>query len=222
MSILVTGFQPGRYPLNASCELVKSLSDGLRHEAKLPDESVDFALLPNDTRRLPHALLSRLAQGRPHAVLLTGQAPERRAITLERFAINWRDFLVPDGAKNMVRGSPVVPEGPLALQCQGVDLAEIIHKLKQRGMPAYISNYAGNSLCNQAFYLALHYAETYRIPLTVVFMHVLVLPQQIVSEYPDSVCMPLESACDAAALVINELLRKGQTPFYSLSRASAA
>lgn len=213
MSILVTGFQPGRHPLNASCELVKSLGRVLKHKVELPDERVDFALLPNDTWHLPHALLSRLSQGRPDTVLLTGQAPERRRITLERFAINWRDFLVPDGAQNMVRGSRVVPEGPLALQCQGVDLDEIVQKLNQQGTPAEISNYAGNSLCNQALYLTLYYAKVHRMPLRVIFMHLLVLPQQVASgEYPDSAFMPLDTACDAAALVVSELLLDAQTP----------
>jgi hypothetical protein len=67
------------------------------------------------------------------------------------------------------------------LQCQGVDLDEIVQKLNQQGTPAEISKYAGNSLCNQALYLTLYYAKVHRMPLRVSFMHLLVLPQQVAS-----------------------------------------
>jgi len=65
---------------------------------------------------------------------------------------------MPDNAVVSRTGQKIVPDGPLAYQST-LPLLQMREALRQRGIPAIISNHAGNYVCNHVFYLARHEVE---------------------------------------------------------------
>lgn len=71
-----------------------------------------------------------------------------------------------------------------------------------------MSNDAGNHLCNQLLYLALHTTANRGQPCAVTFVHVPVLPQQVIAEepmtmrHPNCPYLPLPMLTEAVACLL--------------------
>src|SRR5688500_17440279 len=202
MRILLTAFEPIRSSSNASREVLRDL-------AKDPPAAVaadlSCELMPADTNALEAAILSAIEKHRPEICVFTGQAPRRNRITFERFATNWREFNTPDGADNLITGSPIIPAAPAAYRSVLFESERFIAALEEKSIPAAMSNHAGNHLCNQLLYLGLHHCTGKQPIVPVGFIHVPVLPEQVIREYPDSPYLPLSISREAIATVLSEL-----------------
>ena len=100
--ILLTGFEPfGGLSRNPSGDLARELAG----------DGVEGVVLPVHYERVEPALAELLAQPWD-AVVLTGVAVGRAAITLERVAINFRDRERPDNAGSIPDRPTVVPDAP--------------------------------------------------------------------------------------------------------------
>jgi len=209
--VLVTGFEANDPPhRNASAILVEALAKQLptlRHAAC--GAEVRTKLMPGDTTTLSAALESAVVeQPRPTHLLLLGQAPGRNRVTPERFATNLRDFRTRDRHGNMPRDLPVVDGGPAALRSTWPGLERSIAALNAAGIPAAMSNNAGNHLCNQLLYLALHANAGQAQPYVATFVHVPALPQQVIDEeplttnHPNCPCLPLSMLVEAVAVLL--------------------
>ena len=185
--VLVTGFEANDpQSSNASAMLIEALSTRLpelNHAAG--GAEVRTRLMPGNTTMLAASLEAAMdEQPRPTHLMLLGQAPGRNKITLERLATNLCDFGTPDRHGNLPRGVSVVDGAPAALRSTWPEQGRLVAALNTAGIPAAMSNDAGTHLCNQLLYLALHIAAGRGQLCAVTFVHVPVLPQQVIAEEP--------------------------------------
>lgn len=216
--VLMTGFEANDpHSVNASALLLEVL------DACLPELShaaggaeIRTTLMPSNTMALAASLHRAIAgHPRPTHLLLLGQAPGRNKVTLERFATNLRDFGTPDRHGNLPRGLPVVDGAPAAYRSTWPGQERLAAALNTAGTPAALSNDAGAHLCNQLLYLALHAAAGLDPPCAVAFVHVPILPQQVIVEepavlrHPNCPHMPLPALIEAVATLLRTTFAPG-------------
>jgi pyroglutamyl-peptidase len=107
---------------------------------------------------------------RPDAVLHLGLAAGRPALTVERWAHNVADFVIPDTAGAQPRGEPLREGGPLRRAAM-FDVAAAVRALGAAGVPAAPSDSAGTYVCNALLYRTLDWAATERYAGSVGFVH---------------------------------------------------
>jgi pyroglutamyl-peptidase len=147
-SILVTGFEPfGTVDHNPSAAVLELLP------AAVSTLDVETRVLPVDTETVGPILTSAYADGFA-AILHTGLALERRAITVERTAHNRRDFPIPDNGGRLVRGVPIVDGGPEQIEAR-LPVDRIVAEWRDEGIDGAPSFSAGTYLCNQVMYTSL-------------------------------------------------------------------
>lgn len=125
------------------------------------------------TRRLV-AAIRRL---RPDVVVSLGESGRVSAITVERIAVNLRDYPIADNVGRRVRERPVVRGGPDAIFAT-LPVRAIVAAIERAGVPAAVSSSAGTFLCNEVMYAALH--ATRDTATRTGFIHVPRLPEQVV------------------------------------------
>ena len=184
--ILVTGFEVfAPHKINPTEELARGV-DGCR----VGDATVRGAVLPvhhADAARHVRELLDVL---RPVAVLHLGLAGGRARVALERVAVNVMDYAVPDNAGCQKTDEPCVPAGPVAYFAT-LPLRDILARLTDGGIPAYLSDTAGTYLCNQTLYTTLHAVGALPAAPRVGFMHVPLLPSMVAMSGLDQPSMDL-------------------------------
>ena len=196
--ILVTGFEPfGGSPVNPSEVLVRALAAGGSGRATMV-----AAVLPvvggqdgGSARATLDALLDR---HRPDACILFGEAHVRGEVSVERIAVNLRDYRIADNAGAVVADVPVVHGSPDA-RFATLPVHAVVDAVRAAGVPAGHSMTAGTFLCNEVMFHALDRSAAEGVPRIAGFVH---LPQ-------------LESQhrirpCDARPITETELLRAGR------------
>jgi pyroglutamyl-peptidase len=196
--ILVTGFEPfGGSPVNPSEVLVRALAAGGSGRA-----SVVAAVLPvvggQEGGSARGRLDALLELHRPDACILFGEAHVRSEVSVERVAVNLRDYRIADNAGVVVTDAPVVPGAPDA-RFATLPLHAIVDAVRAAGVPAGHSMTAGTFLCNEVMFHALDRSSGSGVPGIAGFVH---LPQ-------------LESQhrirpCDARPITEAELLLAGR------------
>jgi hypothetical protein len=88
-------------------------------------------------------------------IVLSGLADSRDRITIERFALNVRQYRIKDNNGHQHDGDAVVNGGPAAIETK-VDARRLSRLLNKSGLPADVSNHAGTFVCNEIYYRALH------------------------------------------------------------------
>jgi pyroglutamyl-peptidase len=135
-----------------------------------------------------------------------GQAPGSNRIALERVAVNLRDIgTTPDAAGNTVEGELIEPDGPVGYWSTLPNQPEMITMLNASGIPAVMSNHAGNHLCNQILYTALHWAAINQPEMRAGFLHIPLVPQQIGGQFARFPFVPVEMSRGAVTLILTQL-----------------
>lgn len=148
-TVLVTGFGPfGTHVRNPSGELVKRLNGSTVAGATVVGRVFETA-----TDSIGPNLTAALDELSPGLLLCLGLAPGRPALSLERIAVNIRDFPVPDHAGVTVSDQPVCTGGPDGV-FTGLPIGAILRRWQADDVPGHVSNSAGTYLCNQLFYLS--------------------------------------------------------------------
>ena len=189
--LLITGFEPfGNCPKNPSWMAVEAL----------PEQVGDYKLrklaLPTVFGKAGALVLEAAKDFAPDVILCVGQAGGRDAVTPERIAVNIRDARIPDNAGNQPRGAFVAEDGPAAY-FSTVPVMKMAQAIRDREIPATVSNSAGAYVCNDTLYTLLHaYAGT---DTRVGFIHV--------PNTPDlgSPSLPLEEIIAALTAAIENL-----------------
>lgn len=202
MKILLTGFEPNDDGLNASEIVVRSLKDDPPTLLREYSDDIEIKILPGNTDALDQVVDETLAQATPDIYVGLGQARGYNRIALERMAKNLRYFVTPDRAGNTPKGEPIVPDAPLAYLSSLPIQNDLISKLEQQLIPARIANDCGTHLCNQAFYQVLHWSARHKPEMRVGFVHIPILPEQVIQQWPDSPFMPLNMTRAAIALIL--------------------
>lgn len=209
--ILFTGFERfGSDDANPT-EALASVLDGL----SIGSCTVISAKLPVRIRSMPTTLRKLIDETKPHAILLSGLWPGEPVIRLERLAINFAEFGIPDNDGQLL-SEKVSGNGQDAVRCTW-PAERIEQALLSNGIPARLSEHAGTFLCNAALYTALIYCGGKDLPIG--FMHVPYLPEQVsrliqsvrteqrieLYQRQDLASMALPVQMQAARIVLNEL-----------------
>lgn len=149
MRVLVTAFEPfGEDAENASEVAVRLLAQGWR------DPAVELltAVLPVTFAGAPARLAELVRGASPDALLCVGEAGSRVAITPERWGRNWIDARIPDNAGRRPRGvrADAGPSG----RAPGLDVSDMVRRMRAAGLPAEASEDAGAFVCNLVAYTA--------------------------------------------------------------------
>ncbi len=189
--LLITGFEPfGGGDVNPSALAVERLPD------RIGDFTIHKQMLPTVFGLAAEQLLAQAEKIQPDFIISVGQAGGRDAVTPERIAVNIRDARIPDNAGNQPRGAFVAEDGPAAY-FSTLPVEAIAQAIRDRQIPATVSNSAGAFVCNDVMYSALHaYAGK---PVGCGFIHVPFIPTQ------GSPNLPLETITDALIAAIEAL-----------------
>jgi len=189
-TVLVTGFGPfGPHESNPSEAAVQALPD------RLGAARIVTGVLPVEFGRCAEAALALVADHSPDAVILTGLAAGRAAVTPERVAINVRDT---GGAEDFADNAgyapsevPILPGGPDGIFAT-LPNQRIVSRLVAAGIPAEISNTAGTFICNETMYAVLTSIATTPPPRAMAgFVHL-----------PDVDALPLTELVRALGIVV--------------------
>lgn len=179
--ILVTGFQPFlNEPINPSELLIKALA--------LECPEIETLLLPVSYQNSFLTLQKHWEQAGPYrALLMLGQAAGRKAVCLERVAVNWSETSYAD--EDGVR----LPAGPLVAGSKSACISEFFspawrEMLNAEG-PTEISFSAGTYVCNSLYFHAMNSLCADGTPA--LFVHVPYLPEQTVNK-PEQPSLPFE------------------------------
>jgi pyroglutamyl-peptidase len=196
MRILVSAFDPyDVWERNSSWEaLVAWLSKGGGNP------QVVTRKYPVDLVGLQSRLERDLGQG-IQAVLHFGQAPGIAQIQLESIALNIAGITdVPDEEYG-----PILTNAPLAYRTR-LPVGRWSRDLKQAAIPSSVSYHAGTYLCNAAMFLSHHwFASRQEVPL-VGFVHLPLLPEQVVRAGRTLPSMPLEQSAKALEMLVERVI----------------
>lgn len=149
MNILVTAFEPfGGETRNGSQEALALLPD------ELSGARIIKRVLPVAFGAASAALRLAVRAELPDAVLCLGQAGGRRALTVERVAVNLRDAAQPDNAGAQPADEPVISGAPTAF-FSTLPIKRMVGAIRAAGLPAELSNSAGTFVCNEVMFTLL-------------------------------------------------------------------
>lgn len=207
MKVLITGFEPNDDGLNASELVVNSLRNRPPQKIVQYLSGIDFKILPGNTEILGQVINDILKSTAPDLCLGVGQACGYNRIALERMAKNLKYFVTLDRAGNAPKGEPVVPDAPVAYFNSLVEQDDLIQLLESYNIPSRVSNDCGTHLCNQSFYHFLHWRNNYNRDMKVGFVHVPVVPEQVIKRWTKSPFMPIEMTCQGIAVIIERQIQ---------------
>lgn len=157
MKILVTGFHPfGDDKVNPS-ELVAFHFGGLS--------------LPVVRGKCFESFREEYQKIKPNAIIMLGQANGTQEIRLERIAINWDDFRIPDNEGNQPKEEIILPYGPGGY-FSTLPISEIFRKLSEKQIPVQCSLSAGTYVCNHLFYRVMHFLSLENQGIPAGFIHI--------------------------------------------------
>jgi len=149
MNILLTAFEPfGGDATNPSLEALNRLSGPPTNDV------FKTVVLPVSYDKAMMRITHLIETFNPDVILMTGVAKGRIGITLERIAINIQDSQTPDNDQMIRSGNKINQHGPAAY-FSDLPLDTILNKIKDKNIPASISNSAGTFVCNTVMYHAL-------------------------------------------------------------------
>lgn len=185
MNILVTGFDPfGSDTMNPAIEAVKCLPETIEGATIIKLE------IPTVFNKSAEVVEKALEEQEIDYILNIGQAGGRFDLTPERVAINLDDARIPDNEGNQPIDVPIKEEGAPAYFSQH-PVKAMVASIKEKGLPASVSNSAGTFVCNHIMYQCLYLTHTKYPKAKAGFMHVPFLPEQVV-ERPNMPAMSLE------------------------------
>ncbi|MGX9418176.1 pyroglutamyl-peptidase I [Vibrio sp. WJH972] len=195
--ILITGFEPfGDEKVNPALEAVRRLESHALNGATIISCSV-----PVVHQKSIDVVIEAIEKHQPDYVMTIGQAGGRTAITPERVAVNIDDFRIPDNEGNQVVDKPIVAQGPAAY-FSTLPIKAMVDAIREKGIPAYVSESAGTYVCNHLFYGVQHFLNDQGIPHG--FVHIPLIAEQAIKE--NKPCLSLELiveglACAAQVIV---------------------
>lgn len=206
MTLLLTGYEPfGDHDRNPSAELAHRL-DG----ETVADRELVGEVLPVEFDRAGDEMAELLADYDPEAVVATGLAAGRPAVSVERVGVNVADCAgIPDNAEENPRNERIrTEETAPAAYFATLPVVEVVAALLDAGVPARVSNTAGTHLCNNILYQtrALLEADDRGDDVAMGFVHLPLTPEGAAEKARDGEAtsgggvepsLPLELQADA-------------------------
>lgn len=199
-TVLITGFEPFGDDLENPSATVTRALDGWAIDGAL----VHSMILPVERTSAERMLAGALHALSPDVVIATGLAAGRAGISLERVALNVRDYPMPDNAGRRVSGTPVLDGAPFALQSR-LPLERCRVALSEAGIPSELSATAGSYLCNEIMYLLLH--TVHGTSCRAGFVHVPYASDYIARRGRLAPSLPLPMLVESLRIITRETLR---------------
>ena len=188
--ILVTGFAPfGGDAKNPSFEAVRLLPD------MIGNACICKAELPVEFDRAGDLVTARIDELRPDAVLCTGLAGGRKAITPEVIAVNLRNARIPDNAGFQPVFEKILPEGPDGI-FSALPVGEMTDAVQAAGIPAELSYSAGTYVCNVVMYRVLAHRQAHFPKMPAGFVHV---PYALEFSHGEAFSLPIKEIAKGLA-----------------------
>lgn len=176
MKILVTGFDPfGGEKINPSIETVKRLPGEIAGARIIKQE------IPTVCGKSVEVIEEAIIRYDPDVILSVGQAGGRADISVERIGINVDDFRIPDNEGNQRTDEPIDPQGPDAYFVK-VPVKAMAERIRERNIPASVSNTAGTFVCNHVIYGVCRLIDVKYPGKRSGFIHIPYLPQQVLDK----------------------------------------
>lgn len=193
--VLLTAFEPyDRWTTNASWLALMQLT-----RERPSSENVTTRLLPVDFATMKSRLAEELQRGYD-IVLHMGQSPGSTRVQLEAIGIN----VAGHNGQSPDDFTDLSDQGPVAYRSQ-LPLGAWAAKIREAGIPAQVSYYAGTFLCNATLYWTHHLAEQLKLPLQAAFIHVPLDISQVVEESHPHASMPTEYCAAAVRIILEQL-----------------
>lgn len=173
LTCLLTGFDAfGEHKVNPTEVIVRAFPDSIDNADQIQIRKV---ILPTAGRNGWSTLKTELQSTLREApgkvlILMTGLAAKSTAMSLERFAMNFKDYRIADNSGDQPIDEPVIPDADDLLRTNA-DLAALQKQMSARGHSVEISNHAGTFVCNDLYYRALHFAAEEKRIATTLFVH---------------------------------------------------
>ena len=202
-TILLTGFEPfGKWLVNPSWEIARRL-DG----EQLGNLRVVGRRLPISWDGTWPALQDAIAEAAPDAILMLGLAAGESGISVEAQGLN-RCGGTPDNEGKQYAAPSILEGGEESLQCS-LPVARIVERIRALGLPAEVSQDAGDALCNFVTYMALARQREMGQTMPTGFIH---LPNVLAADVEDGLTLDeMGSAVSAAIVAVAEALEAGKT-----------
>jgi pyroglutamyl-peptidase len=172
--ILMTAFEPfGGEAVNPSflaIQQIKAYDDVLIKKICLP-------VVYNLSSQI---ILKEMSEFKPDIILMIGQAGGRKAISLERVAINLDDSEQPDNNGVIKTESKIRVDGQDAY-FSNLPLTTLKNALTQQNIPVQISLSAGSYVCNHIFYSIMHKIHN-KNQVLAGFIHVPYIEEQVIDK----------------------------------------
>lgn len=206
--VLLTAFGPfPSRPFNASMPLVSELAKAARRA--FPDVEVVTDILATEWHAAPMRVSQLHDTHAPDIALHFGVSSRARGFEIEARGRNTCSETA-DAAGLKPSGSVLSPGGPDWL-ATNLPATRIVTRLRQRGIPAFVSWDAGSYLCNALLYHALVLARQRRDVRRNGFIHIphdLPTPNQRRSAHPKSSPLTFEQALVGGLEIIATCLHR--------------
>eukprot|EP01057_Protomagalhaensia_wolfi_P000288 Protomagalhaensia_wolfi_Nauph_80__287@NODE_115_length_3600_cov_79_402977_g88_i0_p3_GENE_NODE_115_length_3600_cov_79_402977_g88_i0NODE_115_length_3600_cov_79_402977_g88_i0_p3_ORF_typecomplete_len255_score29_11Peptidase_C15/PF01470_17/3_7e55_NODE_115_length_3600_cov_79_402977_g88_i017912555 len=199
MTILLAGFEPfGGEVVNPSWEAVRKLDNLI-----VPGgERVVTLRLPVVFGESLQVIYKALAEVKPSAVLIVGQAGGATHLCVERVAINIDDARIGDNKGQVPVDRPIVKDGPAAYFAT-LPVKQMVSALQKAGIPTAVSNSAGTFICNHVMYGVLHITRGFDTQAG--FLHIPFSPPQVTS-CRGSPSMPVDMVVEALKIILEVIV----------------
>ncbi len=174
LTCLLTGFDAfGTHKVNPTEVIVSAFPDIIDGRKQIEIRKVNLPTAGlSGWKLLKKQLNETLATSSgPVMVLMTGLAANRTSMSLERFAINVKDYRIADNSGRQPLDKPIVIGGHDLLRTS-LDLTSLNKELTATGYPFDISNHAGTFVCNELYYQALAFAADEKRIGPLLFVHI--------------------------------------------------
>lgn len=199
MKILVTGFDPfGGESINPAFEVIKKLKD------EIAGAEVIKLQVPTAFNKSVEKTAEKVAEIKPDFVLNIGQAGGRSDITVERVAINMNDARIPDNLNQQPIDEVIDAEGEAAYFAT-IPVKAIVQSIREKNIPASVSNTAGTYVCNHLMYGTLNYIHKNNLNTKAGFIHIPFLFQQVINK-PNTAAMELDTMVQAIEAAIETIV----------------
>jgi len=199
--ILVTGFEPfGGDTINPSWEVVKQLEGLIIDDCRVVTRQLPCVF--GESLTVLNAAIDEL---NPAVVIAVGQAGGRVDITVERVGINVDDARIPDNRGQQPIDVAIVPDGPAAW-FSSLPIKAIVAAMREKGIPASVSQTAGTFVCNHVMYGLLHKIGE-NAERKGGFIHIPYLPEQAAA-HAGAPSMAAQTVKDALEIALTVALRQ--------------
>lgn len=203
MKIMITGFDPfGGEPVNPAFEAIKLMPD------EIGGAQIVKLEVPTVFRKAGKTLEEGIEKELPDAVICVGQAGGRSGMSVEKVAINLQDARIPDNEGNQPIDEAIKEDGATAYFA-AVPVKAMVAKMRENGIPAFVSYTAGTYVCNDLMYSLLYLADKKYPNIRGGFIHVPYAMGQTVDKPNGTPAMALEAIakgleCAVLALIENK------------------